>query len=331
MEEDAARVRGSNTLEKPDMSELTVSRTFARSIAAALSVAALALTPEAAGQGPCAKSALKAKLSCKHEAEADFWLTQAYCSTLSDAHERFECHVDAWKTWAEDKQTCKEQLVARLELCEALGGGYYDPEIDPADFVAVVDNPWWSLLPGTTYVYEKDSDEGLERIEFMVTHETKRILGVNCTVVHDVVTLDGVLVEDTFDWLAQDVNGNVWYFGELSFEYEQGELAGMSGSWKAGEGIAKPGIVMFAAPMVGDTYRQEFLLGEAEDAATVASFGESVNVPYGSFADCLRTEDFTPLQPEVLEYKYYALGVGLVLELDPESGERTELVSIEYQ
>jgi hypothetical protein len=105
----------------------------------------------------------------------------------------------------------------------------------------------------------------------------------------------------------------------------------MAGSWKAGEGMAKPGIVMFAAPVAGDTYRQEFLLGEAEDAATIAAFGESADVPYGSFTDCLRTEDFTPLEPDALEYKYYVQGVGLVLELKPESGVRTELVDIERE
>jgi hypothetical protein len=296
----------------------------------ALSAALLALSSHASdGGGPCAKSALKAKQSCKQQAEADFWLTQAYCSTLSSAQERLECRKGAWETWSEDKQLCSEQLGARLELCEALGGGYYDPEIDPAEFVGVIDNPWRPFLPGTTYVYEKQTDEGLQRIEVIVTHETEEILGVTCAVVHDVETLDGVLIEDTFDWFAQDVAGNVWYFGELSFEYEEGELVGMSGSWKAGQGMAKPGIVMFAAPMTGETYRQEFLLGEAEDAATVAAIGESVDVPFGSFSDCLRTEEFTPLEPDALEFKYYAWGVGLVLEVKPESGERTELVAIE--
>jgi hypothetical protein len=301
-------------------------------VSAAALVALVPVLPlDARGGDPCDKCAAKAKVACKSEAEATFWLTQANCALLSDQQERFECQIEAWETWAEDKQLCKEQLVARKQLCDATGGGYYDPEVDPDDFVTPIDNPWWPLLPGTTYVYEKETEDGLERIEFMVTHETKEILGVACTVVHDVVTLDGVLLEDTFDWFAQDTHGNVWYFGELSFEYEDGELAGTSGSWKAGEEFAKPGVVMFAAPIVGETYRQEFLLGEAEDAASVGSIGDSVSVPYGSFDDCLRTEEFTPLAPEVLEYKYYALGVGLVLELDPESGERTELISIESE
>ena len=196
--------------------------------------------------------------------------------------------------------------------------------------MALIDNPWLPLLPGTTRIYEKETDEGLERIEFIVTSQTKQILGVECTVVHDIVTLDGVVIEDTFDWLAQDQDGNVWYFGELSFDYEDGEFVGSSGSWLAGEDSAKPGIVMFAAPQVGDTYRQEFAIAEAEDAASIASLGESVCVPYGSFTNCLRTEEFTPISPEVLEYKYYAQGVGLVLEVDPESGERTELIAIEF-
>lgn len=289
----------------------------------------LVLPLEAGGGPPCKKSALKADLACKSQAQADFWLTQAYCSTLSDAQERFECRLAAWQTWAEDIDLCADQYDARRDLCDATGNGYYDPQIDPLDFVQGIDNPWWPMTPGTTYVYEKQTDNGLERIEFMITRETKQILGVTCTVVHDIVTLEGVQVEDTFDWFAQDVEGNVWYFGEISFDYDEGELAGMSGSWKAGEGFGKPGIVMFAAPQLGETYRQEFLLGEAEDAATIGAFGEAVEVPYGVFPDCLRTEEFTPLDPDVLEYKYYAEGVGLVLEFEPSSGERTELVSVE--
>lgn len=299
--------------------------------ASLLGLCALAFTSplQAGGGPPCKKSALKADQACKDQAQADFWLTQAYCSTLSDIQERFECRLGAWQTWGEDLELCTDQFGARLDLCDATGNGYYDPQIDPGDFVQGIDNPWWPLTPGTTYVYEKETDDGVERIEFMVTYETKQILGVTCTVVHDVVTLEGVLVEDTFDWFAQDVEGNVWYFGEISFDYDEGELAGMSGSWKAGEGFGKPGIVMFAAPQLGETYRQEFLLGEAEDAATIGAFGEAVVVPYGAFPDCLRTEEFTPLAPDVLEYKYYAAGVGLVLELEPSSGERTELISVE--
>lgn len=303
----------------------------ARNLALASVAMTLLLPVHAVGDQPCKKSAIQAQGACHAEAKATFWLTQAYCSTLADAQERFECRVEAWETWKEEWSLCGEQFGARLELCAALGGGYYDPQIDPADFVSVIDNPWLPLIPGTTFVYEKDTDEGLERIHFSITHETKQILGVTCTVVHDVVTLDDVVIEDTFDWFAQDVDGNIWYFGELSFEYEQGELAGMSGSWKAGEEFAKPGILMPATPVVGATYRQEFLIGEAEDAATVAALDETVVVPFGGFTDCLRTEEFTPLSPDGLEYKYYAAGVGLLLELDPQSGERTELISIEIE
>jgi hypothetical protein len=203
----------------------------------------------------------------------------------------------------------------------------YNPNIDPEDFVEVVDNPYFPLVPGTTYVYEAETDEGTERVELYVTHKTKEILGVTCTVVRDTVTLDGELIEDTFDWFAQDVDGNVWYFGEASMEYEDDMVVSTFGSWEAGVDCAKPGIIMEAEPQVGDTYRQEFYRCIAEDMARVLALGESITVPYGSFDNCLRTEDFTPLDPEVLEEKLYAPGIGHILTM--KDGERVEqLISI---
>jgi hypothetical protein len=139
-------------------------------------------------------------------------------------------------------------------------------------------------------------------------------MGVNTTVVRDQVFVDGELAEDTFDWYAQDRQGNVWYFGEDSREIENGKVVSTEGSWEAGVDGAKPGIVMLGEPRVGDAYRQEFYRGEAEDQARVLALGESMTVPYGSFDQVLVTEDRNPLEPRLLENKLYAPGVGVVLE-----------------
>ncbi len=289
---------------------------------------ALALTPIApsGAQGACKKSAADAHHSCRKAAAAEFWLQRAKCLNLPSAQLRLECIADALHALDEAFDGCEEQLDARREVCESLGGGIYHPEIDPDDFVEVIDHPYLPFLPGASWVYEKESDGEVERIEVTVTGETVEILGVTCTQVRDVVSIDGEVQEDTRDWFAQDECGNVWYFGEISLNFEDGEIASLSGSWKAGEDGAKPGIVMLAKPGVGDVYRQEFLIGEAEDVGGVLSLKQPVTVPYGSFKDCLQTEDYSPLSPGALEHKFYAQGVGLVLELDPESGERTELI-----
>ncbi|HEX6010848.1 MAG TPA: hypothetical protein VFY87_03395, partial [Geminicoccaceae bacterium] len=161
-----------------------------------------------------------------------------------------------------------------------------------------------------------------------VTGETEEILGVRCTVVQDTVTLDGVLVEDTTDWFAQDRLGNVWYFEEIARNYENGDLANLDGSWRAGVDGAQPGIVMRARPRAGEVYRQEFRLGDAEDLAQVLSLSGDAAVPAASCGDCVVTRDFTPLEPDLVERKFYAPGIGLILEVDLETGERVELVEI---
>jgi hypothetical protein len=205
----------------------------------------------------------------------------------------------------------------------------YAPVIDPANFVDVVDNPYWPLIPGTTFVYEGESEEGFEHIEVNVTHDTKKIMGVDCLVVHDTVWLDGEMIEDTFDWYAQDKDGNVWYFGEDVSNYENGELVDKAGSWEVGVDGALPGVVMWATPTVGEPYRQEYYAGVAEDMAQVLSLTESASVAYGTFDNLLMTKEWTPLEPDLVEHKYYASGVGMILEVAVEGGsERMELVEI---
>ncbi len=219
------------------------------------------------------------------------------------------------------------QDLARLEVCALTGGGVYDPDLDEDDFLDEVEHKFLPLDPGSEWIYHKMSDEGLEVVTVTVTDETKEIDGIEAVVVRDVVTLNGVVVEDTHDWFAQDEDGTVWYLGELAQNFEDGELVDLGGSWKAGEEGALPGIVMLSVPEVGVTYRQELLLTEAEDTATVLSVNAKAQVPAGAFSGCIKTKDFTPLEPGHVEHKYYAPDVGMVLEVNVATGERLELMS----
>ncbi|MBW3011769.1 PepSY domain-containing protein [Candidatus Woesearchaeota archaeon] len=220
-----------------------------------------------------------------------------------------------------------------LLVCVILAGcaneAAYSPEINPADFSSVVTNKYFTLTPGTNMVYLGDTEDGLEAVEVYVTNEKKIVMGVETVVVWDRVWLNGELIEDTKDWYAQDRQGNVWYFGEDSMELAGGKVTSRKGSWEAGVKGALPGIVMKASPRVGESYRQEYAKGEAEDMADVVSIAEKVSVEYGNFTGCIKTRDYTPLEPDVEEFKYYCPQVGLVLELAPEENERLELVQIE--
>ena len=206
-----------------------------------------------------------------------------------------------------------------------------DPvELDPSDFTTEIDNRYWPMRPGARWIYRETGPDGAEqRVVVTVTNETREVMGIEARVVHDVVTEDGALVEDTFDWYAQDADGNVWYLGEDTKEYEDGEVVTTAGSWEAGVDGALPGVIVPAEPEVGLTYRQEHYAGEAEDAAEVLSLSERAEAPYGSFTDVLLTKDFTPLEPDVLEYKLYAPGVGPVLVLGVSGGAgREELLQL---
>jgi hypothetical protein len=185
------------------------------------------------------------------------------------------------------------------------------------------------MIPGSRWVYRESDADGAElRVEVTVTERTKRILGIDATVVHDVVTEDGELVEVTYDWYAQDTAGNVWYLGEATKEYENGKVVTTAGSWEAGIDGAQAGVVMPAEPRVGLAYRQEHYAGEAEDRGRVLSLDERAEVPFGSFDGVLMTRDWTPLEPDVLEHKFYARGVGPVLALGLSGGGgREELVA----
>ena len=201
--------------------------------------------------------------------------------------------------------------------------------LGPGDFTTRIDNPYMPMRPGSRWVYrETDTDGTVQRIVVRVTRRTRRIAnGVTARVVRDTVTERGRLVEDTFDWFAQDRAGNVWYLGEDTTEYEDGRPVSKEGSWEAGVDGARAGIVMLARPRPGRGYRQEHAPGEAEDRARVLSLDDQAEVPAGHFRDVLLTKDWNPLEPKVLEYKLYAKGVGLVLAVHVSGGSgREELI-----
>jgi hypothetical protein len=274
----------------------------------------------------CTDTAKLAQRASLLDARSALSIHLADCLNLTDDRERDECTADAWDEYAEDVRLAGDQYEARLDLCELLGGGPYDPDIEPGYFVQGIEHPYFRLLPGVTLVYHSDTEDGLEVDEVHPMGKTIRILGVECAIVQDTVSVNGEVEELTYDYFAQDREGNVWYFGELSMSFEDGQLESLGGSWRAGEDGAKPGIVMEASPAVGDTYRQEFQLGVAEDAGTVVALNKSVQVPYGHFTHCIETRDFSPLEPDSEEHKFYAPGIGVVLEL--EDDQRVELVEI---
>jgi hypothetical protein len=188
-----------------------------------------------------------------------------------------------------------------------------------AAFTTDIDNPWLPLAAGNRWVYKETGQDGsVQRVVVKVTHRTKLIAnGVTARVVRDTVSEEGEVIEDTFDWYAQDGRGNVWYLGEDTKEYENGKVVTTKGSWEAGVDGAVAGIIMPANPRRGMQYRQEYLKGEAEDKARVVS----------RFKNSVLTREWTPLEPGIFEYKLYARGVGTVLELTVPSGDREELVS----
>jgi hypothetical protein len=206
----------------------------------------------------------------------------------------------------------------------SLPQGSEPANLEAGDFVDEIDNDYWPMARGSRWVYRENGAQ----VEVTVTDRKKEILGIRATVVHDVVTEDGEVVEDTYDWYAQDKDGNVWYLGEDTKEYEDGKVKTTAGSWEAGVDGAEAGVVLPGDPEVGMQYRQEYYEGEAEDRGEILSLDEHAEVPFGEFHGVLQTKDTTPLEPDVVEHKYYAEGVGPVLVIAVSGGGgREELLS----
>ena len=228
----------------------------------------------------------------------------------------------------EDDGTTQEELTGMTEF---LDQGLLDAsDIDPDQFEDEIDNPYLNFVVGNIFTIEGENEDGDEVVVITeVLSDTKMILGVTCTIVRDTEYEDAELVEDTFDWYAQDVNGNVWYFGEDSKEYENGMVTSTEGSWEAGVDGAEAGIIMLANPQSGDKYRQEYYEDEAEDQGEVISIDETVTVAFGTFDNCVQIMDSTPLEPDALEYKYFSPDVGFLLAEDINSDSFEELVDVQ--
>lgn len=304
-------------------------------------------------QNFCSRTADAQSRACGHEATDDFHKARAICINVSDQTERNACLNEAQTERTDANQLCGEQRVARKDLCGELGEARYNPEFDPADFDSnfanlTNPNPYFPLGIGNQWVYEG----GDETVTVEVLDKTKLIEGVSCIVVSDRGEEDGVLVEDTDDWFGQRKDGTVDYCGEISKNFElfegdnpqEAELVDIDGSWKAGRDGAKSGTLFPGLPTVGAVYRQEWAPGDAEDAATVLStnysFGSNPqldqHVPQNLALllcpgnSCVVTGEFSPLSPGGFERKYYATGIGLFLEVHPDSGEIVQLVDCNF-
>ncbi len=217
--------------------------------------------------------------------------------------------------------------AAAVSCSSSPTGPDYNPVL-PTAWASAVTNQFFPLVPGTVLQYSGQTPEGLETIRVEVLSGTRMVHGVAATIVRDRVYLAGQLIEDTYDWYAQDAAGNVWYLGEDSKEIENGRVVSTEGSWEWGVDGALPGIIMWATPSahIGEEYRQEFYEDEAEDFAKVLAVDQTVVVPFGTFTGCIKTEDWNALEPGPRENKFYCPQIGMTLEIGG-GGERVSLMS----
>jgi hypothetical protein len=223
--------------------------------------------------------------------------------------------------------------VLALSACggtsSSLPQGSKAEKLDPSKFTTEIDNPYWPIQPGSHWVYSEVEDGAAQRVDVTALDKTKTLDGVTARVVHDQVTRKGHVLEDTYDWYAQDSDGNIWYLGENTKEFDNGKV-NTEGSWAYGVDGAQAGVVVPADPEQGQKYREEYWAGHAEDAAEVLNTTSQVQVPLGRYQDALLTRNYSSLEPTVEEMKLYAKGVGPVMELLVSGGSgRTELLSFD--
>lgn len=203
----------------------------------------------------------------------------------------------------------------------------YKPDISIAKFTNSTNftNPYFPYTAGKKYIYEGQTLDGLERVEEQRLTTTKTILGITCIIVNFKAYLNGTLIEEALDWYAQDNDGNVWYFGEAVDNYNpNGSLKDHAGSWEAGVDGAQPGTIMPANPQTGMAYREEYYFNHAEDRAEILATGQTVTIPLGIYTNCIKTKNWTELEPDQNENKFYAPGIGLVKEVN--ITDNTEIV-----
>jgi hypothetical protein len=326
-------------------------------------------------RGVCSTTAELALKACQAEARGDLLIASAICINLRDRYERRDCKETAREENSEFLELCKDQFDARLEVCDLVAQGPYDPDFDPGSF-DLGGNKYFPLAVGNEWKYKSEfTDEEGEAITETITvrvldnadqpgtYATKQIGrtedndGVTCLIVNDLVEENGEVIEDTDDWYAREIeSGDVWYCGELARDLETfeddspaiPELVSIDGSFKPFRDGDQPGILVPAEPYVGQVYRQEVSLGNAEDVAEVLSvdyvFGDNQDqsldflVPEAlanhfcpdKEAGCVVTRDFTPLEPDVEECKYRAPGIGVFLEVNLTDEVIVELVECNF-
>jgi len=303
------------------------SRNWRHGLAAA-SVLALVSAPHAAALGTaCDKTTQTLNQACQLSARDDQKVGTAICLNIRDSNAAARCQDDAQSAFDDALSTCGDMQVVRQLVCRKLGGDPYDPVIVPSNFVRKITNPYMPFQPERWWEYRANLPDGtLERDRVEVLDDSRVIQGVTVTTVRDRVWMDGELVEDTLDWFAQDKAGNVWYFGEIAKELEDGVLVDIDGSWESGRGGGKAGIAIKAVPKIGEYYRQEFDPDNAEDMANAVDLDSHDQVPFRNGNPVLKTHEFSALDPGSDEYKYYEPGVGLLEEVDPGAGEVLRLV-----
>lgn len=285
----------------------------------------------------CFKTTSAMRNACSADVIDDLFEEYAKCLNSDDVR---GCKREAKAEYREAREDCGYQADGRDDLCERLpDAGPYIVDLDPADFDGgcPAGNQFYPLIVGTVTTFVSEEDEG-ETIVVEVTDETREIEGIETIVVRDTVyeglpddegNPDGDRIEDTDDYFAVDNDCNVWYLGEVSQSFEDGYLESLEGSFLAGVDGAQAGIVMLGDPMQGDVYRQEFALGDAEDAGEVLSLGTDIFDEEGELVEfddpgfncndmCLKTEDFIANDPDDVEFKYFKIGVGVVAEQNPD-------------
>ncbi|MCC7549834.1 MAG: PEP-CTERM sorting domain-containing protein [Burkholderiales bacterium] len=213
---------------------------------------------------------------------------------------------------------CALFVVSALQAAPVL------PDFSAAVFLPgeAIDHPYFPLIDTSTKVYlgqtEEDGEVVIKRSELTTLGPGPVILGVQVTTSRDRAFENGLLIEDTFDYFAQDTTGNVWYMGEDVTNYvydDEGNLidTNSSSSWRAGVNGALPGFIMPANLDVGFNYYQEFAgQDQALDQGTVFGILSELTIGLMTYHDVLRVIETTELDPDVREAKYYAPGIGLI-------------------
>jgi hypothetical protein len=302
----------------------------------------------------CGQTSQAALTACRNSASSDYWLGLGNCDNISGPGDKRDCLKEVATSLKEDYKTCYDQFAARQQVCRELGQGPYDPDLSSDNFVEsegdLKGNTYFPLTSGKKYTYQSILNDVVQQTIEDTVLDTTTIDGILCRKITDrvfdgdtTVADDHKLLEDTIDWYAQDNNGNVWYFGETTIAYTFDDAgnptASTEGSWMTGTDEAKPGIIMFDIPdakeQLGKLYRQEFSLGTAEDLGrnievvdNLPSLPKGVSLPTGVTGPYLHTQDSSSLEPGVIEDKYYAPNVGVVLTVDPD-GTQEVLIKIE--